>query len=142
VGGDAAGATGGGDDAAPFGRVILAGLVVAGAIGAVSRCLVDGLVRAPSRRGFPVGTFVVNVSGSLVLGLVTGAALYHGFPHTPRVWLGTGFCGAYTTFSTFTFESVALLEEGAVGGALTYVAASAVAGALAAAVGLWVAGLL
>ena len=115
---------------------VLAGLAVAGALGAPSRYLLDGFVQDRSEGAFPWGTFVVNVSGSLLLGLITGAALYHGFPATPKVWLGTGFCGAYTTFSTFTFETVRLLEEGDTAEALTNVAASLVLGTAAAAVGL------
>lgn len=122
--------------------MILAGLVVAGALGAPARYLLDGFVQERARGAFPWGTFVVNVTGSLALGVITGAALYHGFPSTPRVWLGTGFCGAYTTFSTFTFETVRLVEEGARADAFLDVAASIVAGTAAAAVGLAVAAVL
>jgi CrcB protein len=82
------------------------------------------------------------VSGSLLLGLITGAALYHSFPNTPRVILGTGLCGAYTTFSTFTFETVRLLEEGEVSAALMNAATSLVVGTGAAAIGLAVASAL
>jgi CrcB protein len=115
---------------------VLVGLVVAGAVGAPARYLLDGLVKGRGESAFPWGTFVVNVSGSLLLGLITGAALYHAFPATPRIWFGTGFCGAYTTFSTFTFETVRLLEEGAVADAFANVAVSVVAGTGAAAAGL------
>lgn len=114
----------------------LAGLVVAGALGAPSRFLLDGFVQDRAAGAFPWGTFVVNVTGSFALGVVTGLALYHAFPDTPRIWLGTGFCGAYTTFSTFTFETIRLLEEGAVADAMLNVAASIVVGAAAAAAGL------
>jgi CrcB protein len=62
---------------------------------------------------FPWGTFVVNVSGSFALGVLTGLALYHAFPEEPRIVLGAGFCGAYTTFSTFGLETVRLLEQDA-----------------------------
>ena len=119
--------------------VALVGVSVAGAIGAPARYLVD---RAITRRGsgsFPRGTFAVNVSGSLVLGLLAGAALYHGFGGAPRAWLATGFCGAYTTFSTFGLETIALAERGERRVATIYVAASTVVGCAAAAVGLAVA---
>ncbi len=93
---------------------IFVGLFIAGSVGAPARYLLDGFVQDRTEGAFPWGTFVINVSGSLLLGLITGAALYHAFPSTPKIWLGTGFCGAYTTFSTFTFETIRLLEEGAV----------------------------
>ena len=115
---------------------IAAGLMVAGAVGAPCRYLLDGYVQDRSEGAFPWGTFVVNMTGSLLLGLITGAALYHAFPGTPKVWLGTGFCGAYTTFSTFTFEAVRLLEEGDMSDALSNVGASVLAGTLCAAAGL------
>lgn len=89
--------------------------IAAGAVGAAVRYLVDGFVGDRTEGAFPWGTFLINASGSLLLGLLTGLSLYHAFPNTPRVVLGTGFCGAYTTFSTFTFETVRLLEERAVG---------------------------
>ena len=112
------------------------GLVVAGAIGAPCRYLLDAFVQERAAGAFPWGTFVINVSGSLLLGLITGAALYHAFPTTPKIILGTGFCGAYTTFSTWTFESVRLLEEGALREALLNAALSLAVGAGAAGLGL------
>jgi CrcB protein len=118
------------------------GLVVAGGIGAPLRYLVDGFVQDRTVGDLPWGTLVINVTGSLLLGLITGAALYHAFPSTPKIWLGTGFCGAYTTFSTFTFETIRLLEEGEVANALRYAAGSLLAGAAAAAIGLAVAAAL
>lgn len=120
---------------------VLFGLAAAGAAGAPCRYLLDGLVQDHTEAAFPWGTFVVNVSGSLLLGLIVGAALYHGLPDTPKVVLGTGFCGAYTTFSTFTFETVRLIEEGAVADAFLNAAASLVAGTAAAAAGLALAAL-
>ena len=93
--------------------VVWVGLVVAGAIGAPTRFLLDGFVQDHTSGAFPWGTFAINMTGSMALGLLTGAALYHAFPTTPKIILGAGFCGAYTTFSTWTFETVRLLEEGA-----------------------------
>lgn len=112
------------------------GIAVAGALGAPARYLVDGLVQDRTRGPFPWGTFVVNATGSFLLGLITGAALYHGFAGAPKLWLATGFCGAYTTFSTFTFETVRLVEEGDGGAALANVLAGLLVGAAAAAAGL------
>jgi CrcB protein len=112
------------------------GLVVAGAVGAPCRYLVDTVVGDRTGGDVPWGTFLINVSGSFVLGLITGAALYHAFPDTPKIILGTGFCGAYTTFSTWSFETVRLLEKGALRQAALNVGASLVAGLAAAGIGL------
>ena len=118
-----------------------AGFVLAGAAGAVTRYVVDGVVTDRTNGRFLWGTLVVNVTGSLLFGLVTGLGLSHGFPRTPRLILGTGFCGAYTTFSTFTFETVRLLEEGAPRSALWNAAGTLAAGTMAAAAGLGIAAL-
>ena len=113
-----------------------AGFVAAGAVGAPARYLLDDAISSRTQGVFPWGTLVINVSGSFLLGLLTGLALFHGFPATPKLILGTGFCGAYTTFSTFTYETVRLAEEGAVNEAVRNALASLVLGAAAAAAGL------
>ncbi len=118
---------------------VLVGL--AGAIGAPLRYVVDTLVSDRFRGAFPYGTVVVNISGSFGLGLLSGLAIYHGLPGTPRLVIGTGLVGAYTTFSTFSFETVALLEEGQTRLAARNVAVSVVAGAAAAGAGLALASL-
>ena len=112
------------------------GLVIAGALGAPSRYLLDGFVQDRARGDFPWGTFVINISGSFLIGLIAGAALYHAFSDSARVVLGTGFCGAYTTFSTYAFESVRLAEQGATRHALANVLVSAALGTAAAGLGL------
>jgi CrcB protein len=116
-------------------------VALAGGVGAPMRYLVDIWVQRRTARLFPWGTFVINVTGSLLLGFVTGLALFHGFPNTPKLLIGTGFCGAYTTFSTFTFESVRLGQEGATKQAAANVVGSAVLGLAAAAAGLALAAL-
>ncbi len=113
----------------------LAFLVAAGA-GAPARYLVDGWVQARTAGAFPWGTFVVNVTGCFVLGVLTGLGRYHGLPATTRTVLGTGAMGAYTPFSTFTFETVRLAEEGAVDLAARNAAAGVLVGLAAAAAGL------
>ena len=118
---------------------IWVGLAVAGAVGAPCRYLLDRFVTDRVGGRFPWGTFVINVSGSLLLGLIVGAALYHALPNTPKVILGTGFCGAYTTFSTWTYETVRLLEDGEIADALRNAAFSVLASGAAAGVGLAVA---
>jgi len=113
-----------------------AAFAAAAAAGAALRYLVDGWVAERTAGAFPWGTLVVNASGSFLAGLVAGWALYRGLGPAPRTVLATGFCGAYTTFSTFTFETVRLVEQGAVAEAARNVGSTAVAGALAAAAGL------
>ena len=118
-----------------------AAFVAAAAVGAPLRYAVDGFVGDRVTGAFPWGTFVINVTGSFTLGVLTGLALYHAFPKTAKVVLGTGFCGAYTTFSTFTFETVRLFEEGEAWEALRNVAGTAVTCAGAAALGIALAAL-
>lgn len=118
------------------------GFVLACGIGAPSRYLIDGWIQERTEGIFPWGTWVVNVSGAFILGLLTGLALYHGLGKVPSLVLGTGFTGAYTTFSTFTFETVRLAEEGDVGDAARNVLASLAAAAAAAAAGIALGGVL
>jgi CrcB protein len=122
--------------------MLIAVLVVGGALGAPARYLVDGWVEPRVASVFPWGTFVVNVTGSLVLGAVTGLALYHGLGDVPRAAIATGFCGAYTTFSTFSYETVQLIERGELGRAVGNALGSIAVGLLAAGLGLAVAAAL
>jgi CrcB protein len=87
---------------------------------------------------FPWGTFVINVSGSALLGLLAGLCLGHADP-ARRVWyvlLGTGFCGGFTTFSTFSVETLDLVRDERFGLALLYALGSVAAGLAAAAVAM------
>lgn len=88
-------------------------VAVGGAIGAPLRYLIDRRVRLARASSFPWGTLVVNVLGSFVLGFLAGLALFDSEPSMLRFLLGTGVCGALTTFSTFGYETVRLLTEGA-----------------------------
>ena len=109
---------------------------VAGAAGACGRYVLDGYIADRTDGVFPWGTFLINASGSLLLGLLTGLGLYHGLATSTRLILGTGFCGAFTTFSTFTFETVRLAEEGAAREAVRNAVGTLVTCAGAAAIGL------
>jgi len=102
------------------------------AVGAPLRYLTDRAVQARHDSVFPWGTFTVNVCGSLLLGFLTA------LPADPSVTalLGTGFCGALTTYSTFSYETLRLVQQGARFYALLNVIASVVAGLGAAAIGL------
>lgn len=104
-------------------------LVVAGGmVGAPLRYLTDRAVQARHDSVFPWGTFVVNVSGCLVLGLLTGAATAGAASSQLRLLLGTGLCGALTTYSTFSYETLRLAEDGARLFAVANVMASVAAG--------------
>ncbi|MFJ3821110.1 fluoride efflux transporter CrcB [Streptomyces nodosus] len=118
-------------------------LVILGAmVGAPLRYLTDRAVQLRHDTVFPWGTLVVNVSGSLVLGLLTGAATAgHASPHL-QLLLGMGLCGALTTYSTFSYETLRLTENGAGFFAAANVIASVTAGLGAAFTGAACAGAL
>lgn len=111
-------------------------VAVGGAVGALLRYLVDVAAAARFGRRFPVGTLLVNVAGSLLLGMVTGAAV----AHPVGALVGTGFCGALTTYSTFGAETVRLLSERRPGLAGLSVAANVTLGLGATFVGFAAAG--
>jgi CrcB protein len=88
-------------------------VAVGGGLGALGRYALEGLI-APRQRGpFPLSTLLVNVSGSLLLGILAGIALTGRLGPSWLAFLGTGLVGGYTTFSTFTYETVRLIEDGA-----------------------------
>ena len=107
------------------------GVVLIGGVGAVARFLVDGAVSARVGRVFPFGTLVVNLSGAFLLGLVTGLALSPG----GALLAGTAAIGAYTTFSTWMFETQRLGENRQVRALVANIAVSLVLGVAAAALG-------
>ncbi|WP_433003334.1 fluoride efflux transporter CrcB [Kribbella sp. CA-294648] len=103
--------------------------VVAGAaIGAPLRYLTDRAVQARHDTVFPWGTFTVNIVGCLILGAVAGGTTAGDVPHQLQYLIGTGFCGALTTYSTFSYETLRLLEHNAKFFAAANLAASIVAG--------------
>lgn len=110
------------------------GFAAAAAAGAVLRFVIDAALARRATGLFPRGTLVVNLSGSLLLGLVTGVGSTRGAGMALFV-VGTGFCGAFTTFSTFCYETVLLLQDGATGTALRNVAFNAGGCVAAAALG-------
>ena len=83
----------------------------AGGVGAASRLVLDGLIRAWVRSTFPIATTIINLTGSLLLGMLTGLASGHLLQQPWQIVAGTGLLGGYTTFSTASFETVSLLED-------------------------------
>lgn len=117
-------------------------VVVGAALGAPARFLTDRWVQSRHDSVFPWGTFTVNAVGSFVLGAVLGAAAAGGLsPHVVAA-VGTGFCGALTTYSTFSYETVRLVEDGALRYALFNALGSLAVGLLAAWAGATLAGAL
>jgi len=107
---------------------------LAGSVGAAARFVVDGTVRVRVPSRVPVGTIVINLAGSLLLGVLTGLVVFHHVTSTLTLVAGTGFCGGFTTFSTASFETVRLFQQGelAAGGInLTVTVAGALAAAIA-----------
>ena len=100
-------------------------VAMGGAVGAPARYLLDALVSRRTRGPFPMGTFVVNLLGAALLGALAARVDHGGGLYAAA---GTGFCGAFTTFSTFAWETFALVEDGYGRHSAAYVTASLVLG--------------
>ena len=115
--------------------MLILGVMVGGALGALSRYLVtnviQGALQGTTYGGFPLATLVVNVAGSFLLAFVTELGLRGLMSPSARVAVGTGFLGALTTFSTFELESQLLLRDGEFVRAGVYVMANLFVGYLA-----------
>jgi CrcB protein len=87
-------------------------VALGGALGAGGRYLLGGWLQAQLGSGFPWGTFAVNVLGSLAIGLVLGLSSKGGLSPTASLFLATGVLGGFTTFSTFSYETLQMLSRG------------------------------
>ncbi|MBT0567199.1 CrcB family protein [Williamsia sp. CHRR-6] len=111
-------------------------VALAGSLGAVARFVVDGELVHRFRWTTPWQVLLVNVTGSMLIGLIAGIV---AAGHADRTWLslvGTGFCGGYTTFSTVSVETVTLLRTGRTGAAVAFGGANLLLSLLACAIGL------
>ncbi|MBV9694765.1 MAG: fluoride efflux transporter CrcB, partial [Alphaproteobacteria bacterium] len=109
-----------------------------GALGSMLRYLVAGAVQSSAWSGFPWGIFFVNVSGGLAMGVIVElSALKLQIAPELRAFLTVGILGGYTTFSTFSLDSVLLIERGAYGAAAAYIVGSTLLSILALFAGLW-----
>jgi fluoride exporter len=116
--------------------MIWVAVAVAGGLGAACRYLLDRAISTRSASRLPWGTVVVNVTGSLVAGAIAGLAADAVVGEQLQLVAAGGFLGAYTTFSTWMFEAVRLLQRGATGQALGYLALTVGLGVGATAIGL------
>ena len=112
-------------------------LALAGGVGASVRFLVDGLIRANLKTAYPWATTIINISGSLVLGFITGLTVARVLPTDLNIVLGTGFLGGYTTFSTASYETVQLIRQRRYGHALGSGIGMLIGCVAAAMLGLW-----
>ena len=100
-------------------------------IGGALRFLISTLMKNESASSFPIGTLLVNILGCFLIGVIYGLFVrYSTTSHMLCLLLTTGFCGGFTTFSTFANESLQMLQAGNVGGFIGYVAASVLLGIL------------
>ena len=100
-------------------------VAVGAALGGVSRYYLAGFIQQRVGLDFPAGTLIINITGSFLLGFIMRYALQSGVVTAEmRALLTTGFCGGYTTFSTFSYETAGLLEDGEYARAAVYVGAS------------------
>ncbi len=116
----------------------LVAIALGGAFGALSRHFVASAVMKISGGGFPYGTFFVNILGSFLMGLLI-IAFAHRFDMTPalRALLTVGFLGSFTTFSTYSMETVLMIEHGEFQSAALYAGGSLIIGVLALIAGMW-----
>ncbi len=115
-------------------------VMLGGSIGALLRYLVAGAVQGAVGSLFPWGTLAVNVVGSFVLGYFYEAALRSAVPPEVRAFFAVGVLGSFTTFSTLSYETLAMLREGAVVLSLAYGLGSLSLGVAAALLGVWLGG--
>lgn len=116
---------------------IFLALALAGGLGATVRYIVDGFIRSKVPAGYPWPTTLINISGSLVLGFLTGLAMDSMAAGDLKFALGTGFLGGYTTFSTASYETVQLVRDRRYAAALSNGLVLAVTAVAAALLGLW-----
>ena len=115
-------------------------LILFGALGTLARYGMQGLVQHRTNSDFPSGTLAVNLVGCFLLGGIAQYGLTHlSIPPEWRIGITVGFLGAFTTFSTFSWEAVQLLQDGEWGRAATYVLTSVIGGLLAVVLGMRIA---
>ncbi|SMO55337.1 fluoride efflux transporter CrcB [Fodinibius sediminis] len=103
---------------------------IGGFAGSVLRYLISHTMKSSWPTIYPLGTFIVNLVGSLLIGVIIAATLTENLSQQSRLLLATGFCGGFTTFSSFSFEFFSLLQNGHAGYAFLYAIGSLLLGLL------------
>lgn len=120
--------------------VLVVIMSLAGAFGALSRYLLGRFIAERARTQFPLGTFVINISGAFVIGLLFALVAHKHMSPAVQLTLATGFLGGYTTFSTMSWESMQLVRGGSTPLSLLYLGGSMLLGLMAAALGILLGG--
>ena len=98
------------------------------AIGGISRFAIGRWISNIASISFPVSTFSINIIGSFIIGMLLSLQSKHGLSSATMLFLATGFCGGFTTFSTFSLENILLIKQGQLGIAFLYMIASLIVG--------------
>ncbi|PKQ26556.1 MAG: fluoride efflux transporter CrcB [Actinobacteria bacterium HGW-Actinobacteria-4] len=118
--------------------LVFIAVALAGGIGAASRLWLDARIRAVTSGNYPVGTMVINVAGSFLIGTAAGLGAARGLPESWLMVIEVGLFGGFTTFSTISVETIALVRERRHGTAVVVALGLLVVAVLAAAAGLWI----
>lgn len=111
-----------------------------GSLGAAARFIMGNLISNRTQKvySFPIGTWVINITGSFLLGLITQLYLSNHIGESLLLFGGVGFCGAFTTFSTFGYETITLIQSNKIKLAIIYVLSSIIVGFISAMIGFYI----